>query len=85
MPPRNPLSRDRGPNLRAEADDLDEIPARREERKVARNLTLRYDPMMLLLDPTPIARELARQKVEVVNYPDGPSLSSTKVPRCHSG
>jgi hypothetical protein len=27
--------------------------------------------MMLLLDPTPFARGLARKKVEVVNYPDG--------------
>jgi hypothetical protein len=36
-----------------------------------RNLTLHYDRMMLLLDPTSLARGLARQKVEVVNYPDG--------------
>ena len=27
--------------------------------------------MMLLLDPTPRARALARKQVEVVNYPDG--------------
>ena len=54
-----------------EADDLDEILAWREERTVTRNLTLRYDRMMLLLDPTPFARELAGKKVEVVNYPDG--------------
>ena len=27
--------------------------------------------MMLLLDPTPLTRGLVRQKVEVVNYPDG--------------
>ena len=26
---------------------------------------------MLILDPTPVARGLARKKVEVVNYPDG--------------
>jgi hypothetical protein len=39
----------------------------REERTVTRNLTLRYDRMMLLLDPT----RLAGKKVEVVNYPDG--------------
>jgi hypothetical protein len=53
------------------ADDLDEILAWREERTVTRNLTLRYDRMMLLLDPTPLARGLAGKKVEVVNYPDG--------------
>jgi hypothetical protein len=54
-----------------EADDLDEILAWREERTVTRNLTLRYDRMMLLLDPTPFARGLAGKKVAVVNYPDG--------------
>src|SRR5690349_7949121 len=55
----------------AQADDLDEILAWREERTVTRNLTLHYDRMMLILDPTPLARGLARQKVEVVNYIDG--------------
>jgi Winged helix-turn helix len=55
----------------AEADDLDEILAWREERTVTQNLTLHYDRMMLLLEPTPLARGLVRKKVEVVNYPDG--------------
>ena len=55
----------------AQADDLDEILAWREERTVTRNLTLHYDRMMLLLDPTPLTRGLVRQKVEIVNYPDG--------------
>ena len=54
-----------------EADDLDEILAWREERKVTRNLALRYDRMMLLLDPTPLARGLPGKTVEVVNYSDG--------------
>jgi hypothetical protein len=53
------------------ADDLDEILAWREERTVTLNLTLQYDQMMLLLEPTPFARGLVRKKVEVVNYPDG--------------
>jgi hypothetical protein len=56
--------------LRA-ADNLDEILAWREERTVTHNLTLHYDRMMLILEPTPRARGLARKKVEVVNYPDG--------------
>jgi hypothetical protein len=43
----------------------------REERTGTRNLTLHYDRMMLLLDPTSLARGLVRKKVEVVNYPDG--------------
>jgi Winged helix-turn helix len=55
----------------AQAEDLDEILAWREERTVTRNLTLHYDRMMLILDPTPLTRGLVRQKVEVVNYPDG--------------
>jgi hypothetical protein len=54
-----------------QADDLDEILAWREKWTVTRNLTLHYDRMMLLLDPTPLARGMARKKVEVVNYPDG--------------
>lgn len=53
------------------ADDLDEILAWREVRTVTHNLTLHYDRLMLLLDPTPFARGLVRKKVDVVNYPDG--------------
>src|SRR5712672_3407125 len=53
-----------------EADDLSEVLAWREERTVTKNPTLHYDRMMLLLDPTPLARGLVRKKVEVVNYPD---------------
>jgi hypothetical protein len=52
-------------------DDLDEILTWREQRTVTRNLTLHYDRMMLILEPTPLARTLARKAVEVVNYPDG--------------
>ena len=55
----------------AKADDLDEVLAWREQRTVTHNLTLHYDRMMLMLDPTPLARGLVRKKVEVVNYPDG--------------
>jgi hypothetical protein len=53
------------------ADNLSEILAWREERTITHNLTLHYDRMMLILEPTPRARSLARKKVEVVNYPDG--------------
>jgi hypothetical protein len=52
-------------------EDLDEILAWREERTVTHNLTLHYDRMMLILDPTPLARGLVRKKVVVVNYADG--------------
>lgn len=60
-----------------EADDLSEVLAWREERTVTKNLTLHYNRMMLMLDPTPFARGLARKMVDVVNYPDGPK------DRCH--
>src|SRR3954462_1664663 len=53
------------------SDNLDEILAWREIRTVTHNLTLHYDRMLLLLAPTPFARGLVRQKVDVVNYPDG--------------
>ena len=53
------------------SDDLDEILAWREARVVSKDLTLHFDRMLLLLDPTPLTRGLARQKVEVVNYPSG--------------
>jgi len=53
------------------ADNLDEILAWREPRTVTLNLTLQYDQMMLMLEPTPFAQGLVRKKVEVVNYPDG--------------
>ena len=53
------------------AGDLDEILAWRETRTVTHDLTLHYDRMMLILEPTPLARGLVRKKVAVVNYPDG--------------
>jgi hypothetical protein len=52
-------------------DDLDETLAWRERRTVTANLVLHYDRMVLLLEPTALARSLARKQVEVVNYPDG--------------
>jgi hypothetical protein len=52
-------------------DNLDEMLAWREQRTVTRNLSLHYDRMMLLLEPTPLTLGLMRKKVDVVNYPDG--------------
>ncbi len=52
-------------------DDLDEMLAWREARTVTKNLVLHYDRMMLLLEPSTLARSLVRKTVEVVNYPDG--------------
>jgi Winged helix-turn helix len=54
-----------------DAADLDEIMAVREERSVSASLTLRYDKMLILLEPNEVTRPLARKRVTVVNYPDG--------------
>jgi transposase len=54
-----------------DAADLDEIVTVREERTVSANLTLHYDKMLILLEPNEATRGLARQRVTVVNHPDG--------------
>ena len=43
----------------------------REERTVSNSLTLQYDKVLFLLEPNEITRELRRQRVTVVDYPDG--------------
>jgi transposase len=53
------------------AADLDEVMAVREERTVSASPTLRYDKMLLLLEPNEATRPLARKRVTVVNHPDG--------------
>jgi hypothetical protein len=52
-------------------DDLDDAFAWKEERTVSVNLTLQYDQVLFILEPTGIARSLARQRVTVIDYPDG--------------
>jgi transposase len=54
-----------------DAADLDEVMTVREERTVSASLTLHYDKMLILLEPNEATRPLARQRVTVVNYPDG--------------
>jgi transposase len=54
-----------------DAADLDEVMAVHEERTVSSSLTLRYDKMLILLEPGELTRTLARKRVTVVNYPDG--------------
>ncbi len=48
-------------------DDLADIFAWREERTVSNSLTLQYDKVLFLLEPN----EITRQRVTVVDYPDG--------------
>ena len=52
-------------------DDLTDIFAWREERTVSNSLTLQYDKVLFLLEPNEITRELRRQRVTLVDYPDG--------------
>ena len=52
-------------------DDLDEVFAWKEARTVSNSLTLQYDKVVFILEPTATARGLARQRVTVVDYPDG--------------
>jgi hypothetical protein len=50
---------------------LEDIFAWKEERTVTHNLTLQYDKIVFLLEPNEITRPLARQRVTVIDYPDG--------------
>src|SRR5215212_9019875 len=50
---------------------LEDIFAWKEERTLTRNLTLQYDKILFLLEPNAITLSLARQKVQVYDYPDG--------------
>lgn len=43
----------------------------KEVRTLSQSLTLRYDKVLFVLDPTEISRPLAGQKVVVCDYPDG--------------
>ncbi len=53
------------------ADDLDAVLVCREWRTVTHSLAVAWKGTLLLLEPTLFARSLARQKVEVVDHPDG--------------
>ena len=52
-------------------DDLDEALTWREERTVTGSLTLHYDKVLFLLEPTDVARGLARKRATVHEFPDG--------------
>ena len=52
-------------------DDLTDVFAWREERTVSNSLTLQYDKVLFLLEPSEITRALRRKRVTVVDYPDG--------------
>jgi len=56
--------------LRA-GDDLDDAFAWKEERTLSRALTLQYDKIMFILDPSEHAKTAIGKRVTVVDYPDG--------------
>src|SRR3954453_23032123 len=55
----------------SEHDQLDEAFAWKEDRTVSNSLTLQYDHVLIILEPTAVTRPLARQRVTVFDYPDG--------------
>jgi transposase len=54
-----------------ELDQLDEILTWQEDRTVSHSLTMQYDHVVYLLEPTGLAKDLQRKKVRVYDYPDG--------------
>ena len=56
--------------LRA-SDDLDDAFAWKEERTLSQALTLQYDKILFILEPTDQAKAAIGKRVTVVDYPDG--------------
>ena len=56
--------------LRA-GDDLDDAFAWKEERTLSRALTLQYDKILFILEPSEQAKAAIGKRVTVVDYPDG--------------
>ncbi len=50
---------------------LSDVFAWKEERTVTGNLTVQYDKILFMLEENEITRPLARQRVTIVDYPDG--------------
>jgi len=66
--PRNPKDMHRP---LAAHENIDGALCRKEVRTLSQTLTLRYDKVLFILEPTEVAKRLARQKVIVCDYPDG--------------
>jgi hypothetical protein len=54
-----------------EATPLLDAFAWKEERTLTSNLTVQYDKILFILEPSETARALARQHVTIIDYPDG--------------
>ena len=55
----------------SEFDDLEDTMTWQEDRTVTNSLTVQYDRVIYLLEPSDITRDLKRKKVRVYDYPDG--------------
>ncbi|WP_407122640.1 ISNCY family transposase [Bradyrhizobium sp. STM 3561] len=55
----------------ADLTPLSDVFAWKEERTVTGNLTVQYDKILFMLEENEITRALARQRVTIVDYPDG--------------
>jgi hypothetical protein len=55
----------------ADHDNLDDSFAWKEERTVSNSLTLQYDKVIFILEPNDLTRGLAKNRVTVVDHPDG--------------
>ncbi|MEZ8742997.1 ISNCY family transposase [Photobacterium swingsii] len=57
--------------VRESTDELDDIFAWQELRKLSKSLTFQYDKVMYLIDPTEQNQRLVNQTVKVLDRPDG--------------
>lgn len=57
--------------VRESMDELDDIFAWQELRKLSKSLTFQYDKVMYLIDPTEQNQRLVNQTVKVLDRPDG--------------
>ena len=55
----------------APQDDLRVVMVWREQRSVTRSLTLHYNKVLFILEPTEISRPLAGKRVDLCEYPNG--------------
>jgi hypothetical protein len=53
------------------ADDLEDAFAWKEERTLSQALTLQYDKVLFILEPSEQAKAAIGNRVTVVDYPDG--------------
>lgn len=52
-------------------DELNDIFSWQDTRKLSKALTLQYDNIIYIIDPTEENTRLARETIKVLNYPDG--------------